>query len=73
VSPPLSPRKVACDHVYRKFPGLAGARPRMRKAGPNRVFTFSQTLKEGAGPALKQVVKVTVDAGGRVVKVVASR
>jgi hypothetical protein len=70
---PVSPRKAACDHVYRKFPDMAGTRPTVKKLGANRVFVFEKTLREGAGPALKQIVKVTVSATGHIEKVVASR
>ena len=71
---PTSPRKAACDHVYRKFPDLEGTRPKVRKAGDNRVFTFEKVLQEGTGgPALKQIVKVTVSDTGQIQKVVASR
>jgi hypothetical protein len=71
---PVSPRKAACDHVYRKFPDMKGTRPSVRKTGKNRVFTFEKVLQEGTGgPALKQIVKVTVTDVGRIEKVVASR
>lgn len=73
MSSALSPRKAACDHVYRSFPDMKGARPRMSKRGPHRVFTFQKTMRERGGPVLKQVVKVTVDDAGKVLKVVASR
>jgi hypothetical protein len=69
----VSPRKAACDHVYSAYPDMKGARPSVREAGGNRVFVFEKTLSEKNGPALRQVVKVTVDSGGRVLKVVASR
>lgn len=73
MSPALSPRKHACDHVYRKFPVLKGTRPKMKKAGDNRIFTFEKTVRAEGGPALKQIVKVTVNPAGQILKVVASR
>ncbi len=69
----LSPRKAACDHVYSRFPDMKGARPSVSKTGEVRIFTFAKTLSEGLGPALKQVIKVSVDPNGKVLKVVASR
>jgi hypothetical protein len=69
----VSPRKAACDHVYSAFPDMKGARPSMKQAGEVRVFTFAKTLSEGMGPALKQIIKVSVDPQGKVLKVVASR
>jgi hypothetical protein len=72
MSATVSPRKAACDHVYAKFPHLAGTRPSMRKAGDLRVFIFERITGGPGGPALKQIVKVTVHETGRIVKVVAS-
>jgi hypothetical protein len=69
----VSPRKAACDHVYAAFPEMRGARPTVRQNGPTRTFIFAKTLGAGGSPALQQVVKVTVDGQGRIVKVVASR
>jgi hypothetical protein len=69
----MSPRKAACDHVYAAFPDMKGSRPTMKQNGQVRVFTFAKTLSDGSGPALKQIVRVSVDQSGKVLKVVASR
>jgi hypothetical protein len=67
-------RQAACDHVYRKYPLLAGVRPAVQSAGPNRVYTFAKDVPTSpGGPSLRQIVRVTVDAAGKIVKVVASR
>ena len=69
-----SGREAACSHVYRKFPTLKGVRPTVQQTGANRVYTFQKRVLTGeAGPALRQVVRVTVDGDGRILKVVASR
>lgn len=67
-------REVACAHVYRKFPLLKGTRPSVRRAGPNRVYTFQSAVTTSpGGPSLRQVVRVTVDPAGSIVKVVVSK
>ncbi len=60
--------------VARRYPDLAAVTPSVQRAGPNWVYTFRhrQPLAPG-GPELSQVVRVTVDADGRIVKLVASR
>jgi hypothetical protein len=71
---PKSPRATACAHVYRKFRDLKGAKPTVRPAGPNKVFTFKRSVSTGqGGPSLNQIVRVTVNPAGKIVKVVASR
>jgi hypothetical protein len=59
--------------VYSHYPDMQGARPAMRKAGEDRVFIFEKVMAAAGGPALRQVVKVTVSGAGKVLKVVASR
>ena len=67
-------RQAACDAVYRRFPVLQGTRPAAARAGDGWVYTFDRSVPVSpGGPKLRQIVRVTVDAGGRVVKVVASR
>jgi len=69
-----APREVACALVARKFPSLAGVPPSVRRSGENEVYTFQKKLATAVGgPSLRQVVRVTVDAAGRIVKVVASK
>ena len=67
-------RQAACDHVYRRFRSLQGVRPTAAHVGDHWVYTFDKTMSTSPdGPRLRQVVRVTVDEAGRVVKVVASR
>jgi len=67
-------RQAACACVYGKFPLLAGVRPSVQRAGPHRVFTFAKMVAVApGGPKLHQIVRVTVDDAGRIVKVAASR
>ena len=69
-----TPRATACAHVYRKFHDLKGVKPTLRRAGPNRVYTFKRSVATGGGgPSLQQIVRVTVNPAGHIVKVVASR
>ncbi|MCB0218037.1 MAG: hypothetical protein H6648_08625 [Caldilineae bacterium] len=69
-----SPRAVACRHVYRKFKAMEGVKPSVQAAGPNRVFTFRRSdATSPGGPSISQIVRVTVDPEGRILRVVASR
>ncbi len=63
-------RAAACAEVSRTYPLLAGVEPTMQRAGPHLVYTFRGPRAEGA-PA--PIVRVTVDEGGGIVRVVASR
>ncbi len=68
------PREAACAHVGRKFPLLKGVRPTVRRAGPNRVYTFQTSVATSpGGPKLRHVVRVTVNEAGHILKVVASK
>ena len=67
-------RRAACQRVYQRFPELAGAKPTVEHRGTVRVFTFSRDVPVGSGgPGLRQIVRVTVDAGDTVVKIAVSR
>ncbi len=69
-----TPRAVAIRHVERKFADLRGVKPSMQRAGPNRIYTFSgKSDSSGGGPSIRQVVRVTIDPEGKILKVVASR
>lgn len=66
-------RQAAIDHVRRRFPLLAGVAPACVPDGERRIYTFARTVPTSpGGPAIRQVVRVTV-SGDRVVKVVLSR
>lgn len=69
-----SPREAACAHVARKFPYLKGCRPKVKRQGKSRIYTFKGSVETSpGGPKVNQVVRVTVDPDGKVLKVVASR
>lgn len=65
-------RAAACAEAVRAFPQLKGVQPSEERRGPNTIFTFRQP-RQGERPTPAPVVRVTVDAEGRVVRVVASR
>lgn len=66
--------EAACKYVARKFPLLADVRPTVTRAGQNDVYTFAQDVPVlPGGPKLRQVVRITVDAGGHILKVVMGR
>lgn len=67
-------RAAAREAAARRFPALAGARPACARSGGGWVFTFDHHVPDGpGGRPLHQVVRVSVDESGRVVKVVAAR
>jgi hypothetical protein len=69
-----SPKQAAVAHVNRKFPKLKGSRPSVKKAGDNRIYTFKKSVEVApGGPKMKQVVRVTVNKDGKIVKTVASK
>ena len=66
--------RAACERVYRQFPELRGVRPSVAATGGKRVFTFRRDIPVApGGPAVRQVVRVTVGTDGQVLKVAASR
>jgi hypothetical protein len=68
------PLEVARAHVARKFPQLGDTRPTVRRCAAGQIFTFDAHVPVAPdGPTVRQIVRVTVDAHGQIVKVVASR
>jgi hypothetical protein len=65
-------REAACRAAYAKFPELVGLAPTERAHGPRREYTFRRVCTVD-GARLEQIVRVTVGANGRVMKVIASR
>lgn len=67
-------RAAACAEAYRTFPMLAGVEPTLERRGPNAIYTF-RIRKSPADdpPSPMPIVRVTVDAEGKVLRVVASR
>jgi hypothetical protein len=67
-------REAACARVYCAYPLFRGVRPTVAVQGARRVYTFAKSVQTSpGGSTLRQWVRATVDEGGRVVKVVASR
>ena len=66
--------QAACEHAWRRFPELAGCRPKVLVRGAMRVFTFSRDIPTSpGGPKIRKTVRLTVDAEGRVIKTAVSR
>jgi hypothetical protein len=66
-----------CRQVYRRFPELRGARPRVRTEGRNGreryVLSFKGTVRASDGASLPVSVRAVADANGRVIKMTSSR
>lgn len=66
-----------CKQVYRRFPELRGARPRVRTEGRNGreryVLSFKSTVRTSDGASLPVSVRAVADASGRVIKMTSSR
>jgi len=81
--PRLDPKVVSKVErmVRRRFPELAGARPKVAAKGTRKgkgarevyVLTFQKSLPLPNGRRLTRVVRVTVERSGRVLKIVSSR
>lgn len=63
-------RVAACTAAWRKYPALQDVQPTARTEGDGRVFTFK--APRGAAP-VSLIVRVTVDADGKVRRIVAGR
>jgi len=68
-----SARDAAVAHVARRFPELGGVRPTASGPAERKTFTFAKNVEIAPGRTLRQVVRVTVDGNGRILKVAASR
>ncbi len=66
-----------CKQVYRRFPELRGARPRVKAEGRNGqeryVLSFKGTVRASDGVSLPVNVRAVADASGRVIKMTSSR
>lgn len=66
-----------CRKVYRRFPELDGARPRVTTEGSNGreryVLSFQGTVRTSDGASLRVKVRAVADASGRVIKMTSSR
>jgi len=66
--------RAACAAAYSQFPALKGVRPVVQRSGPHQVFVFRRAVAGGPGePAVRLVVRVTVDDVGTVRKVAVAR
>jgi hypothetical protein len=65
------------QYVSRRFPDMRGVKPTVsvdtQEESVKYRFTFRKTLKASNGGSFKQIVHVTTDAEGKVLKVSASR
>ncbi len=66
-----------CRQVYRRFPELDGARPRVKTEGSDGreryVLSFQRTVRTSDGASMRVNVRAVADASGRVVKMTSSR
>jgi hypothetical protein len=65
-------KAAACAEACRAYPTLAGIEPTVERRGSNAIYTFRKPPVDGP-PSPAPIVRVTVDAEGRVLRVVASR
>lgn len=62
------------EYMKAHYPEMKGVRPQIDRGKDGRtVFTYRNERPLPDGKSLKQVIRVTADASGRVVKVAASR
>jgi hypothetical protein len=64
---------AACAAAYAACPALRGVRPAVEHKGQRRVFVFAAVPDTAGGHGPRQVVRVTVDAAGQVVRVSMAR
>ncbi|MBI2845531.1 MAG: hypothetical protein HYX86_03185 [Chloroflexi bacterium] len=64
-------------YVAHNFPDMAEVSPQVSKAGPGStasyIFTFRGKVAHLAGGNMQQILRVTTDAQGEILKVAASR
>jgi hypothetical protein len=70
-------RRRVNKHIKDHFPEMAGMRPKVTSSqhgGETRFrFTYRKTLRSGNGQKFQQIVHLTTDDGGKVLKVSVSR
>lgn len=63
-----------CNQVYRKFPEVAGAKPRIQSRPEDQTLLIFQGSAQAAdGRTLPRTVRVVADARGKILKMTTSR
>ncbi|MBP7227756.1 MAG: hypothetical protein KA988_01480 [Longilinea sp.] len=62
-----------CQQIYRRFPALAGTRPRQQPAAANTLLIFEVRPQLGKAISLPFIVRVTVHPTGKILKISSSR
>lgn len=63
-----------CDQVYRRFPEVAGAQPRVQEQpGDHLLLIFHGSGKAADGRAIPRTVRVVVSPVGKIEKISTSR
>ncbi len=63
-----------CAGIYVKHPEMRGVKPKISKRDDNHfLMLFKQTKKTSTGMDLTEIVRVTVDEQGKVLKTSSSR
>lgn len=71
--------RTVSEHVYRKFPELAGVKPSFKwsphaQGNPmSCTLTFQTTVQTANGKKMPRRVKVTADVEGKILKVTSSK
>lgn len=60
-------------YVYERFPELTGVRPQASSSRSRYIYTFKKRLPLPGGGTILQVVRVTADEKGEILKVSVSR
>jgi hypothetical protein len=64
---------AVCSQVYRRFPAVNGCHPSIQAQGTNSLLIFRGKASSENGKIIAIVVRATVDASGKVVKMSSSR
>lgn len=63
-----------CEQVYRRFPEVAGVKPRIKnQPGDQLLLTFQGSAKTVDGRSIQRIVRVVVNASGKIIKMTTSR
>ena len=75
--------KTIANQVYKRFPEVAGEKPKVRKRRPPKaaagdqpptyLLTFRGTGKGPGGRTIPRLVRVVADARGKILKITTSR
>lgn len=63
-----------CEQVYKKFPEVAGKRPKMQpRPNGEQLLIFTAKVKLESGMSMQRTVRVVVDENGNIRKMTTSR